>query len=336
MERRGIICGVAWCVDRILTIERWPPEETVANVTAERHFGGCPGHNMATALMRLGAEFPVEAMGLIGDDADGRLLTAACDELGIARDGLIVRDGVRTSHTLVMNSAATAKRTFFNTPGAHAVMTPDDFDFSTTKVRHAHFGLPGLHHCLDRPWQGEASGWIALLKRAKAAGIKSNLELASVNPELLRDIGLPLLPHLHSLIINDVEVGALADINTTDGEGTNVEACRRAAAKLMALAPLALLAVHFPAGAIVLTRDGGLLEQASVRVPSAAIIGSNGAGDAFAAGLLFGVHEDWPLSQSLRLAHASAAASLRSETATGSVMHWKKCLDLAGQWGWRD
>jgi sugar/nucleoside kinase (ribokinase family) len=336
MERRGIICGVAWCVDRILTIERWPPEETVANVVSERHFGGCPGHNMATALRRLGAEFPVEALGLIGDDADGRLLTAACDELGIARNGLIARDGVRTSHTLVMSSAATGKRTFFNMPGAHAVMTPDDFDFSATSARFAHLGLPGLHDRLDRVWNDEASGWVALLKRANAAGIKCNLELASVDPEMLRNIGLPLLPHLHSLIINDVEVGALAGIATADGNGTNIAACRLAAEKLMTLAPMDLLAVHFPSGAIALTRDGGVHERASVRVPAAAIIGSNGAGDAFAAGLLFGLHEDWPLPQSLRLAHASAAASLRSETTTGTIMPWQDCLDLAEQWGWRD
>jgi len=50
----------------------------------------------------------------------------------------------------------------------------------------------------------------------------------------------------------------------------------------------------------------------------------NGADDAFAAGMLSGIHEGWSVEQSLRLAHATAAASLRS------------CLALADKWGSRD
>src|SRR5207247_3203431 len=100
--------------------------------------------------------------------------------------------------------------------------------------------------------------------------------------------------------------------------------------------PLELVVVHFPLGAVAVTRDGAVTRKPSVRVPREAVIGSVGAGDAFAAGMLVGIHEGWPLDRSLALAHASAAASLRSLTTTGSVESWRACLALADRWGWRE
>ena len=41
------------------------------------------------------------------------------------------------------------------------------------------------------------------------------------------------------------------------------------------------------------------------------------------------------LDDALALAHASAAASLRSLSTTGAVEPWRKCLELANEWGWR-
>ena len=85
-----------------------------------------------------------------------------------------------------------------------------------------------------------------------------------------------------------------------------------------------------------MTRDRTVSRQPSVRVPQAAIKGSNGAGDAFAPGMLFGIHEGWPLGGSLKLANATAAASLRSVTTKGAVENWRACLQLAADWGWRE
>ncbi len=48
------------------------------------------------------------------------------------------------------------------------------------------------------------------------------------------------------------------------------------------------------------------------KVPAGALKGANGAGDAFAAGFLYGVHEGWAYGRCLELAHASAAACIRT------------------------
>ncbi len=297
--------------------------------------GGCPGHNMATALKRLGAEFPVEAMGLLGEDEHAALLVKICDDLGIKRDGLVKRGDTETSLTLAMTAQDTKKRTFFHQPGALGVQCPDDFDFTGNTCRIVHLGLAGLMPRLDGPWQNEVSGWVAVLKKARAAGLQPNMEMVSVEPEKIRAAGLPMLDHLDTLIINDYEVGALAEIITLKDGITDAAACRKAAEKLMGISKLSMIAIHFPTGGVALSRGGELAEHPSVNVPKTEIVGNNGAGDCFAAGMLLGHHEGWPLLQSLKLAHASAASSLRSAATTEAVVNWKECLSLAERWGWR-
>ena len=335
MGRSGILCGGAWCIDRNISINHWPQEETVSTMLSERRHGGCPGHNMSVGLKKLGAPFPISAIGLIGDDENGRQLLSICDEHGIERSKLISRVEVSTSFTFVMNAADSGKRTFFYSPGAHAVQTAHDFDFSSSAARIVHLGLPGLHEKLDAPWDEDPSGWVTVLKKAKAAGLKPNIELVSVEPEKIRTTALPMLPYLDTLIINDYEAGAISEIATIKNGVTDASACRTAAEILMERSNLALCAIHFPMGGVVLAQNGDIAEHSSVNIPKSEIVGSNGAGDAFAAGILFGHHEAWPLMQSLKLAHASAASSMRHESTTGSMMNYNECLQLADAWGWR-
>ena len=334
--RSGVVCAGAWCIDRNITVDHWPAEETVARMLSETPQGGCPGHNMATALKKLGAVFPIEAIGLIGDDANGRMLTEICDQHGIDRAQLEVRPGVRTSETLAMIAKGTGKRSFFYGAGAHAIQTPDGFDFKRTQGRFVHLGLPGLHNILDAPWKGDASGWVTILKAAQAEGLKTNVELVSIAPEKIRAHAEPMLPYLDMFIVNDLEVGAVAGLDTVLNGETDVAACRMAAARVLERSKIELVAIHFPKGGMVLTRDGRVFERPSVRVPQKAIKSSNGAGDAFAAGILYGVHEGWPLDRALDLAHASAASSLRADSTTGSIVPWEECLRLASGWGWRE
>lgn len=334
--RSGIICGAAWCIDRNISIATWPAQETVAVSLGEDHQGGCPGHNMSTALVKLGAPFAVSAIGLIGNDADGKKLHAICDTHNIDRNQLAMRDGLTTSYVLAMTAKDTGKRTFFSTAGAHAAQTPDDFDFTKTNARIVHLGLPGFHKILDGPWGDDANGWVTVLKKSAAAGLKSNLEMASFEPGLIGSIVRPMLPWLTSLIINDFEAAAISGVATIQNDKTDIPTCRSVLEKLMATHEnLELAVIHFPVGAIAMNRLGQVVEQSSVNVPRSEIVGSNGAGDAFAAGILLGHHEGWLLAQSVKLAHASAAASLRAASTTAAIVSWPECLALADNWGWR-
>ncbi len=51
--------------------------------------------------------------------------------------------------------------------------------------------------------------------------------------------------------------------------------------------------------------------------------------------MIYGLHEAWPIVNCLRLAHASAAASMRAVSTTEGVAPVAECLALADTWGLR-
>jgi sugar/nucleoside kinase (ribokinase family) len=335
MTRRGVICGGCWLVDHNKTIQNWPAEETLTTVLAQETDGGGPAHNMAMDLARLDPSLPLWAMGALGHDREAELILGWCRERGIDAGRLRRLDDVGTSYTDVMTVAQTGKRTFFHYQGANAALTPDDFDFRDIPARILHLGAPGIHARMDAPWGDDASGWVTVLKKARAAGLHTNLEMISAAPEELRSLTWPCLEHLDSLIVNDFEAGALTGLELLTPAGTSAEAARRAAERLLDMASLELVVIHFPMGCVAASRTGERIARPSVNVPAAEIRGTNGAGDAFAAGVLYGLHEAWPLERSLELGLAAAASALRSVSTTHAVATRDECLALAQTWGWR-
>jgi len=334
--RRGVVSAGTWCVDFNKSIARWPEQDTSNEVLAIDRQGGGSGFNMAIDLKRLDPDFPVEAMGLVGDDDLGRFLFGQCEAHGVERGKLKARDGAATMSVDAFNVIESGRRTHFYHQGVAAELTPDDFDFSSTRARFLHLGLPGAHKAMDRARRGAANGWVAVLRKAKAAGLKTNLELMTTQAERLAELGRPLLPLLDTLIVNDFEVGALAGREVRRADGTaDIGSVRKAVEEALALGAIEWVVAHFPEGAIAAGRDGTRAELGSVAVPTSAVAGVNGAGDAFAAGMLYALHEKWPIESALRLAHASAAASMRAVSTTAGVASVAKCLALADKWGLR-
>ena len=94
-----------------------------------------------------------------------------------------------------------------------------------------------------------------------------------------------------------------------------------------------LAVVHFPAGCVAAAPGGRTWRQGSVRLPREQVRSTTGAGDAFAAGVILGLHEGWPVERCLRLAVASAAACVRSPNTSDGIKPADQCLaeaDLAG------
>ena len=260
---------------------------------------------------------------------------AQCDAFGVERKGLFQLPGGATMSVDAFNTLSTGRRTHFFHQGVAALMSPEHFDFSRSRARILHLGLPGAHIRMDAPWRGEANGWVATLRAARQCGLAANLELMTIGREMVAALARPCLPNLDTLIVNDFEIGALADVETRNSGGANPIAIARAVEATLSLGAMRLVVAHFPEGAIAATREGGRFALGSVAMPSAAIAGANGAGDAFAAGMLYGLHEDWPLEDSLRLAHACAAASMRAVSTTAGVAPVAECLALAEKWGLR-
>ncbi len=333
---RGLVTGGTWCVDRNKLVEYWPGEDGLVRIVAVEQRGGGSACNFAVDIRRLDPAMPVATMGLVGDDPDGHFLLAEADAAGIERSQLRLTGEAPTQYTDAFGSQRSGRRTHLYFEGTAALLAPDDFDFSQVTGRIFHLGLPGIHPRMDAAWGDAANGWVATLRAARAAGFLTSMELASVAPERIAALVRPCLLHLDFLVVNDAEIGALAGTATLREGATDVAACARAVQGVAARGNMKLVAAHFPMGAVAVTAAGKLLRQPSLRVPQAAIAGANGAGDAFAAGTLYGMHEGWDAAEALALGRAAAAASLRSVTTTGSVETWQACLKLAAEWGVRE
>jgi sugar/nucleoside kinase (ribokinase family) len=336
VTRRGILTGGTWCVDHNKLVEAWPRENGRTTILGSETSCGGSGSNMAVDIRKLDPDMPVATIGLIGDDAEGRLLIEIADRYGIDRTHLRAAKGADTDYTIAFASRQTGQRTHISHFGTSHLLTPDHFEFSWSRHRVLHLGLPSVHRLMDGPWQGEANGWVATLKKARASGLATNMELVSVDAATQAPLIRPCLPYLDLLIVNDYEIGGIAGVQTTRDGRTDVAACRAAAMAVLTQGPMQLVAVHFPTGGIVIGRDGEEFSRPSVRVPPSEAVGANGAGDAFAAGFLYGWHENWGVERSLALAHATAAASLRQMTTVGGVESWAACMALADKWGWRE
>jgi sugar/nucleoside kinase (ribokinase family) len=273
---------------------------------------------------------PVDGIGLLGGDTDGDFLFEKVREIGIDVAQMHRTEEAATSYTDVMSVTGTGKRTFFHDVGTNDLLTPDHFDFSSTTCRVLYLGLLGLHRHLDDPWSGDPNGWVTILKNARSAGLETNIELVSIEGERVRQLCQPCLPYLDTLIVNDHEIGGLSAMPTIKDGRTDRSVCREAAQAVLREGTMRLVAVHYPEGAVCVTREGEIFESASVSVPLEAIGSTVGAGDAFAAGMLWALHEGWPVEHALQLAHAVAASSLRSPTTVGSVEDVDSCLERAG------
>lgn len=333
--RSGFITVGTWCVDRNITVDQWPKEDMAANVRDIKIAGGGSACNFAVNIRKLDPNMPVETQGLIGDGELADFLYSVADDNGVDRRALARSTVARTQSTDAYFSEKSGRRTHILTSGVANLLTPDHFDFSNTNARIVHFGLPSLHEKMDGPWEHHASGWLYSLKQAKSAGLQTNLELVAGCSQILRGIVLPCLPYLDTLIVNDYEIGALAEMSTIEDDETKPAAVIDAAEKVLSLGGMSLVAVHFPKGAILISEDGEIISQPSVNIPSDQIVGTNGAGDAFAAGMLYGWHEGWELRECLKLAHATSTACLASVETYTSVQDVSYCMALADTWGWR-
>ena len=328
--------GGTWCIDRNILLDNWPQVNGRADILRADMSGGGSGCNMAIDIRKLDPSMPVATITLVGDDMEGNFLAALADKHGIERTRMHVSSEAQTDYTFAFSSLPTGQRTHISYFGTSHLLAPDHFDFAGLQHRIFHLGLPGIHNIMDAAWKDDANGWVTTLKKAKASGFATNMELASLAPDLLAALVGPCLPHLDLLVVNDHEIAGISGLETVRDGKADPAACEEAAKSVLSMGVAQMVVVHFPMGAVVASRDGGVTRKPSVNAPPSEVAGANGAGDAFAAGFVYGFHEGWGIDQALTLAHAVAAASLREISTTASVVAWKDCLALAQKWGWRD
>jgi len=336
MSGSGVLCAGTVLVDVAKVIDAYPALDHLATIEQVSLSTGGPGLNMAVDLRMLGAAFPIGVLGAVGDDEHAAFILAECTRLGIDTSGVRKLAGAVTSFTDGMIERDGGRRTFFHHSGANALFDASGAELGGARILHA--GAPGIHPVMDRATPGGGNGWSALLRRAQAAGLHTNLEMVSLAPDRTAEVTRPCLSCLDSIVINELEAGALtgveASVPTADGP-VDWPAMEAMALGLIDQGVSALAVVHFPAGCVAAAPGGRTWRQGSVRLPREQVRSTTGAGDAFAAGVILGLHEGWPPERCLRLAVASAAACVRSPNTSDGIKAADQCLAEAGRAGYR-
>jgi sugar/nucleoside kinase (ribokinase family) len=332
--RRGIVGGGNWIVDHVKMIDRYPDQDTLANVASEEYSNGGAPFNVLVDLAHLGFSYPLSGIGLLGRDELAEFVLDRCRSNRIDPSRIIQVDGVGTSYTDVMTVAGTGRRTFFHHRGANALLASEHFDFTGIQAKIFHLGYLLLLDRLDAVVDGMPVA-CRVLERARSAGLLTSLDCVSEDTPRIRQVVMPTLPYVDVLFANDFETEKLTGTPLRSDGAINSLNVGAAARKLVKAGVRGWVVIHFPEGVYACDAAGHGVWQGSLRIPEDSIRGAAGAGDALAAGVLFGLHEGWSMEESLQLGVAAAGASLFDPTCSGGVRSAAECRALAAELGYR-
>lgn len=328
MTKSGITAAGNWIIDLVKIIDNYPIQDALANIWEEQMANGGSAFNVLTDLAKLGAPFPLQGLGLIGNDEKGRFITQQCESLGINHKGILVSENLSTSYTDVMSVKSSGRRTFFHMRGANASLSPEHINIDNLNCKIFHLGYLLLLDKFDEVLEDGSTPASRLFQAVRARGIKTSTDLVSENSHRFVEVITPSLPHLDYLFLNEFEAERLTGIVIGRGGFFDLEKAEDAAIQLLERGVKEWVVLHFSTGAIAVSNELSVYQPA-LNIPPELIAGSAGAGDAFASGVLYGLHEGQSMEWCLKLAVCAAGASLFEPTCSAGIKPLNEVLELA-------
>lgn len=328
--RKGVLAGGSFIVDFVKIINDWPEQETLASISKETASNGGGPYNTLRDLAVLQPSLTLEACGLLGEDANGDWIIDDCRRHGIDGSQLQRTADAITSYTDAMTVSSTGKRTFFHHRGANALLGPEHFSFTKTNCKIFHLGYLMLLDRLDQIDKNRSCGAAEVIRAANEAGLITSVDCVSTPGPSFPQVVTAALHHVDFLFINEFESAQVLG-RDVPAEREAMLAAARDLGKLGSARSTVVL--HAANGAVALDKHGRSEAIGAAKLPKENIVGATGAGDAFAAGFLLGVHEDLGPANCLRYAVSSAAMSLSHATPSEGMKSLSECLALTEEFG---
>ena len=278
LDRLGLPKGSMGLVDAARSAEIY-----AAMVPGVEASGGSAGNTVAGV-----ASFGGKAayIGRVKDDTLGRVFVHDLRRGGVAFDTPPAADGEPTGVSMI-NVTPDGQRTMATCLGAASALTEADIDPDRVKDS----AIVYLEGYLFDPAPARAA-FAKAARIAREAGRTLALTLSdSFVVERWRDDLLAFLPQVDLVFANEAELTALFG---ADFDAAAAELARRV--KTAAI-------TRGEQGSVVLHGQERTAEPAS---PVEAVVDTTGAGDQYAAGFLYGLARDKPLSLCARLGHLAA------------------------------
>jgi len=308
---RGISIAGTITVDYNKVIDRYVEKGMLSNIlSCTRCVGGCV-NNTIINLSKIDPTIPLYAYGGIGSDENGEFVLNTLRQHGINTEGIRIYDGELTAFTDCMTVESTGERTFFFAKGACRRFSYEDIDFDSINTEMFHMGYALLMDPFDRNDPEYGTVMARALAKVQSRGIKTSIDLVSVDNERYSEIVQASLKYCNYIIINEIEAGKTVNTDPYGPDGRiDEKQIRKICEKLLEAGVKERVVIHAPQGGWAMSSDMEFFSVPSLRLPPGYIKGSVGAGDAFCAGILYSIYRNLSIEESLRIACAAAACNL--------------------------
>jgi sugar/nucleoside kinase (ribokinase family) len=274
--------------------------------------GGCAA-NVAVNLRRLGRS--VSVVGKVGQDSLGQFVVDELGRQGIGT-GWIRRSATQpTSATVILNVRGEDRR-YLHCIGANrdfcaADVSPGVLQGATVLYVGGYMAMPGF----------SGADLQYVFRAAKQAGLTTVLDVViPAGTSGAAEHVLPALPYTDYFLPNNDEARLLTGLSTAMEQARELAHC----------SPLTTVVVTLGAGGSLAVKGDHIVQTAAFPMDS---IDESGAGDAFAAGLIVGILESWPLEFTLQFAAGVGASCTRAVGCSAGVFGFPEAIDYLKQRG---
>lgn len=318
---RGIVIAGNILVDVINIIDKYP-EKSMLGTVLEKSIavGGCVP-NTIIDLAKIDRDLYLSAVCKVGDDEYGRFLVSQLKKYGIDVSGIKTSTKFDTSISNVMSDSTTGERTFFYSGGANKDFSIDDIDVDTLDCEIFHIGYVLLLDMLDAKDDEYGTKMARLLHNVSQKGIKTSIDvISSPDQEKFAGAIVPLLKYCNYTMMNEIESCSVTGVSPRKEDGSvDVENIRKTMEYFIDCGVKEKVIVHCCEAGFLMNSKKEFTIVPSLSLPKDYIKGSVGAGDAFAAGCLYGIYQGYDDKKILEFASCAAACNLSSADAISGM-----------------
>ncbi len=332
-EKKGIAIAGNMILDIVKNIKAYPEKGMLADMGEISYaVGGCVP-NTAIDLAKIDNSIPISAIGRVGSDENGRFILSRLQQNGINVSRVRFSKEAPTSFCDVM-SIPSGERTFFHNRGANAEFSPKDINIDELDCSHLHIGYILLLDMFDAEDKTYGTAMARFLREVQKRGIKTSVDVVSSEGADFGAKVIPALKYCNYVIINELECCAIWGLEARSPSGVlNRQALELAMRKTVDAGVSDRVIVHCKERGFIMDRKYNLTEVASLRIPPEEIKGSVGAGDAFCAGTLYGIYNNFGDRQILEFASAAAACNLFAANSVDGMRSKGEILQMSNKYG---
>ena len=150
------------------------------------------------------------------------------------------------------------------------------------------------------------------------------LDLVSNNHPKYKNIIESSLPFTDYLLLNEIEAEILFDKKIYDfNKKLNQKILTELISKVFKKGIIRGVVIHSPTESLYFDRSKKIYTKSKV-LPKSRVINSVGAGDAFCAAFIFGIHENWDIKKILKKAHAAGTSMMKVNASSGNLPNISK------------